>query len=85
MWNGQESGEGRGWQMGEFPGDEVGHGDEVFDMAIAARPCARLLEGSIHRFDPTVVFARLEPVEYARKMLGDREHGQQSQWYLPRI
>ena len=58
--------------MGKFSSDEVGHGDEVFDATIAARPCARLLKGSIHRFDPAVVFARLEPVEYARKRLGDR-------------
>ena len=58
--------------MSELSGDEVGHGDEVFDAAIAARPCARLLEGSIHRFDAAVVFAGVKTVEYARKMLGDR-------------
>jgi len=58
--------------MSEFAGDEVGHVDEVFDAAIAARTGARLLEGSIHRFDPAVVFAGVKTVEYARKMLGDR-------------
>ena len=56
--------------MSEFAGDEVGHVDEVFDAAIAARTGARLLEGSIHRFDPAVVFAGCEAVEYARKVLG---------------
>jgi len=30
------------------------------------------LKRSIHRFDPAVVFAGLEPVEYVRKVLGDR-------------
>jgi len=35
LWNGQEWGEGRGGQMSELSSDEVGHGDEVFDAAIA--------------------------------------------------
>ena len=57
--------------MGEFPGDEVSHGDEVLDAAIAAGASACLLKGSIHRFDTAVVFTDLEAVEYARKVLGD--------------
>jgi len=58
--------------MGELSSDEVGHGDEVFDPAIAASPSARLLKRSIHRFDSAVVLACLETVENARKMVGDR-------------
>jgi hypothetical protein len=58
--------------MGELSSDEVGHGDEVFNAAIAAGPSASLLKRSIHRLDTTVVFACLETVEDARKMLGDR-------------
>ena len=49
--------------MGEFPGDEVSHGDEVLDAAIAAGASACLLKGSIHRFDTAVVFAGFEAVE----------------------
>jgi len=41
--------------MGEFPNDEVGHGDEVFDAAIATGAGTRLLKCSIRRFDPAVV------------------------------
>jgi len=41
--------------MSELSRDEVGHGDEVFDAAIAACPCASLLKRSIHGFDPAVV------------------------------
>ena len=56
--------------MGKFSSDEVGHGDEVFDAAIAAGAGTCLLKCSIHRFDPAVVFAGCEAVEYARKVLG---------------
>jgi len=58
--------------MGELCSDEVGHGDEVFDAAVSAGASVSLLKCSIHRFDTTVVFACLETVEDARKMLGDR-------------
>ena len=58
--------------MGELSSDEVGHGDEVFNAAIAACPTASFLKCAIHRFDTTIVFACLETVEDARKMLGDR-------------
>ena len=57
--------------MGEFPSDKVGHGDEVFDAAIAAGTGSCLLKCSIHCFDTAVVFAGFEAVEYARKVLGD--------------
>jgi len=46
------------------------HGDEVFDAAIATGAGTCLLKCSIHRFDPAVVFAGCEAVEYARKVLG---------------
>jgi CRISPR-associated endonuclease Cas3-HD len=72
VWNGQRPGEWRGGQMGELSSDEVGHGDEVFDAAIAAGASASFLKRAIHRLDTTVVFACLETVEDARKMLGDR-------------
>jgi hypothetical protein len=58
--------------MSELSGDEVGHGDEVLDAAIAACPSASFLKRTIHRFDTTIVLACLETVENARKMPGDR-------------
>jgi hypothetical protein len=56
--------------MGEFPSDEVGHGDEVVDAAITTGAGTCLLKCSIHCFDTAVVFAGFEAVEYARKVLG---------------
>ena len=58
--------------MGELSSDEVSHGDEVLDAAIAACPSASFLKRSIHHFDSAVVLACLETVEDASKMLGDR-------------
>jgi len=53
--------------MSELSSDEIGHGDEVLDAAIATCSCARLLERSIHRFDTAIVLAGVKTVEDARK------------------
>ncbi len=57
--------------MGKLSSDEVGHGDEVFDAAIAAGAGSCLRKRPIHGFDPAMVFAGLEAIEDARKMLGN--------------
>jgi hypothetical protein len=72
VWNGQRPGEWRGGQVGELSSDEVGHGDEAFNAAIAACPSASFLQRAIHRLDTTIMFACVETVEDAGKILGDR-------------
>jgi hypothetical protein len=58
--------------VSEFSGDEIGHGDEVFDPAVAASAGSRFLKCAVHGLDATVVLAGFEAVEDAGKVGGER-------------
>ena len=49
--------------MGELASDEVGHGDEVLDAAVAAGAGSCLRKRPIHGLDAAIVFAGLEAIE----------------------
>jgi len=72
VWNQGDLGKRRGGQVSEFSGNEIGHGDEVFDAAVAASTGSRFLECAVHGLDAAVVLAGFEAVEDAGEVGGDR-------------
>ncbi len=71
VWNAGRLGKRRGGQVREFSGNEIGHGDEVFDAALAASTGSRFLECAVHGLDATVVLAGFEAFEDAGEVGGD--------------
>ena len=65
VWNEGHLGERRGGQASESSCNEIGHGDEVFDAAVAASTGWRFLECAVHDLDAAVVLAGVEAVEDA--------------------
>jgi len=67
-----DMGKRRGGQVSEFSGNEIGHGDELLDAAVAASAGSRLLKCAVHGLDATVVLAGFEAVEDAGEVGGER-------------
>ena len=72
VWNEGHLGKRRVGQVSEFSGNEVGHGDEVFDAAVAARTGSRFLDCAVHGLGAAVVLAGFEAVEDAGEVGGER-------------